>query len=216
MVVTEENPTVIIGGTFDPVHYGHIKIACEIKKLMPQADINFMPVGIPSHRKSTVATAKQRLEMLTLALELEKDFHIDPREITKSTPSYSIESLEEMRLQHPNKPLIWVLGRDVYENLPSWHRATELARFCHLLVIERPGYSEQNDSFKIVDNLGFSRAEDIHELLLQSFGKIKHLSLPMLDISSTQVRKLIALQKSPQLLIADNVRAYIENNKLYQ
>jgi nicotinate-nucleotide adenylyltransferase len=100
--------------------------------------------------------------------------------------------------------------------LPSWHRATELARFCHLLVIERPGYSEQNDSFKIVDNLGFSRAEDIHELLLQSFGKIKHLSLPMLDISSTQVRKLIALQKSPQLLIADNVRAYIENNKLYQ
>ena len=216
MVDTEKNPTVILGGTFDPVHNGHIRIAHEIQNLIPQAEITFMPVGIPPHRQATFATAKQRLAMLTLALESETSFVIDNREIIKSTPSYSIESVEEMHLQQPDQSLIWVMGRDAFENLTSWKRAEEFANNCHLLVVERPGYIENKDSLKISQQLGFVKAKAIEELFPQTLGKIIHLSLSMLDISSTQVRELINSKLNTQLLIADKVRTYIETHKLYQ
>ena len=215
MGVTEKNPRVVIGGTFDPVHKGHIRIAEEVHKLFPHAEINFMPAGIPSHRQTTFASAEQRLEMLTLALESESNFHIDGREINKTTPSYSIESIEEIRLQQPEKPLIWVMGRDAFDSLPSWHRATELAEHCHLLVLERPGYIDNKDSLQIHQKLGFSNTDESTELLQQCFGKVIHLCLPMLDISSTQVREYLNKEMSTQLLLADKVRAYIHSHKLY-
>jgi len=207
--------TVLLGGTFDPVHNGHLRLAAEIQLQIADAEVVFIPLGVPAHRQTTIATATQRLSMLQLALDTETGFKIDQSEIQKTRPSYSIETLELLVKTQPENTFIWAMGTDAYQSLASWHRANELFKYCHLLVIERPTTNDNATLCHNAEKLGFLAAKQLSDFSQQATGLEFHLKLPMLDISSTRVRKLLANNESTSWLIPDQVRAFIDSHKLY-
>ncbi len=215
MKTTESPLEIIFGGTFDPVHNGHLRLVAEIQLLIPDANIKLMPVGEPVHRQQTVATAAQRVEMLKLAIGKEPRISIDTLEIDKLGPSFSIDTLEQIKQKEPLVTIIWTMGVDAYLNLASWHRANELAKYCHLLVVERPGSKNITKQTDIAFNLGYKKAAFLNDFSNKNCGLEFHLTLPMLDISSTRIRELLANKKSTRWLIPDPVRSYIDDNELY-
>jgi nicotinate-nucleotide adenylyltransferase len=139
--------TALFGGTFDPVHYGHLRSAIEIRDLLNAEnyrvdDFRFLPAGTPAHRSNVVSEATHRLAMLKMALAGVQGMTIDERELNRSGPSYMVDSLEELRESDRKHPIILILGQDSANSLDTWHRWTELFRLAHLVIMTRPGDRE--------------------------------------------------------------------------
>jgi nicotinate-nucleotide adenylyltransferase len=178
----------------------------------PQAEICMMPSGQPMHRAKPHASPEQRLKMLQLALGDTEVIRVDDYEVKKDAESYSIETLLHLRSNMPERSIIWVLGKDAYAGLANWQRVSELSNLCHLLVINRPGSNDAVNN----DSQGFTQTEKLEWLQRAPAGYELQLELPMLEISSTRIRSLVAAGKSTRWLLPDVVTEYIELNKLYQ
>ena len=129
-----------IGGTFDPIHYGHLRTGFELLQALKLAELRFMPAGNPPHREGTIASNEQRLAMVLTATEGQAQFVVDDREMRKSGPSYSVETLAELRQEYPDRPLCLIIGMDAFLGLPKWHQWRELLDLAHLVVAHRPGW----------------------------------------------------------------------------
>ncbi len=209
-----------MGGTYDPVHLGHLRCALELSELLgceaeKRANVHLLPCFDPVHRGEPGASSAQRADMLMLATEGEPGLVIDQREILRKGPSYTVDTLKEMRRQYgPDEPIVLVLGTDAFNELASWHQWLEIPTLAHIIVLNRPGWplSPVGALGELVDSRRVKKIESLFECVA---GYILPLELSLLDISSSKVRSSIANGQSARYLVSDVVWRYICDNQLY-
>lgn len=189
-------PLAIFGGTFDPVHLGHLCVAWEASELL-DAEVLMMPSRIPPHRPPPIAGAQERVAMLEASLAGQLRLRLDARELARSGPSYTIDTLRELRAEHPGRPLVLLLGADAFAGLPGWHGWRQLFALAHIGVLSRPG--EQLGLPDVLkDEAGQRWVDDPAALRSLPSGKLIALSVTPLEISATRIRELIAAGREPR------------------
>jgi nicotinate-nucleotide adenylyltransferase len=207
-------PIGILGGTFDPIHYGHLRTAFELLQTLRFAEVRFIPCGDPPHRGVTFATSLLRLEMVRLATRNEANFIVDDRELHREGPSYSVDTLVSLRGEFPDRSLCLITGMDAFLGLPTWHRWDEILDFAHIVVAHRPGWRVPDDGALgiLLREKRTRRAEDLHERLQ---GNIYVHAVTQLEIASTDIRSLVAGGYDPRYLMPDSVRDVILESSCY-
>ncbi len=205
---------LLMGGTFDPVHYGHLRSALELKQALGASEIRFIPCGQPVHKDVAVASGQQRLDMLALAIDSLPGFRVDDYEICQATASYTVETLNALRKElGSDVSLVWAMGTDAFKSFTQWHQWQEILALAHLAVIARPGEPDTVLSAPLTDLVAdYSKASDLQCSIA---GKICFLHLTPLSISSTQIRNSIKLGHSVNFLLPDKVLSYINQHRLY-
>jgi nicotinate-nucleotide adenylyltransferase len=213
MSTRADAPLAIFGGTFDPVHFGHLRAASEVKEQLGVDDFRLLPAGDPPHRTKTFSTPAQRLAMLRLALAEHPDIGIDDRELRRDGPSWMVDTLADLRREAPHRPLLLVIGRDAAHALDGWHEWRRLFDLAHLVVMTRPGsgtaYREP------VAGAMRERLGALDELLASPAGRVLHLAVTQLEISSTGIRRSLSEGRSPRFLLPDAVLGYALAQGLY-
>lgn len=207
-------PIGVFGGTFDPIHYGHLRTAFEMLQALRFDEVRFVPCGDPPHRVETVAKGPQRLEMVKVAVESQPGFVVDDRELQRDGPSYTIETLLSLREEFPQRSLGLILGMDAFLGLDNWHRWSEFLDVAHIVVAHRPGWRAP-DIGPLGDMLtecGTHRINDLHE---QTAGRVYIHAVTQLEISSTEIRDLVGAGRDPHFLMPDAVRDVIAALKCY-
>ncbi len=202
----------IFGGTFDPVHYGHLRAALEVKEIFGLAEVRLTPSATPPHRAQPAATAQMRLQMLKLAVTKHPGLTVDSRELDRGGPSYMVDTLKSLRQEFPNEPLLLFIGSDAFNHLARWHQWQQLFSYAHIVVMTRPGFTAQ-----ALDDFFTGRLASGQQELAQTVaGKLFFQAVTQLDISATAIRNMIAEQHNPGFLLPDAVITYIKQNGLYQ
>lgn len=212
---TNNNPLAVFGGTFDPVHFGHLRAASEVKELLNINDFRLLPAGNPPHRLGTFADAGHRLAMLRLAVADHPDLEVDDREVRRGGASYMADTLADIRQQNPGRPLMLIVGQDAANKLDTWHDWEALFELAHLVVMTRPrarmAYPpalEQAITPRVTD--------DGDALFSRPFGLVHYLQVTQLAISSTDIRERLERGLSPRFLLPDRILGYIEYHGLYR
>lgn len=204
----------ILGGTFDPIHFGHLRTALELHQALDLSEVRFIPCYQPVHRKIPIATPEQRLAMVTRAIEGEKSLRIDDCEIKRKGPSYTIDTLTHLNKILPDTPLCLIMGIDALLSFSSWHRWEEILNLAHLVIAHRPQY--QLPQTGIVADLLKQRLKTTSSALHESLaGNIVLHPVTALEISATDIRKQIAMGRSPRYLLPNNVYDYIQEHGVY-
>ncbi|MEE8427739.1 MAG: nicotinate-nucleotide adenylyltransferase [Woeseiaceae bacterium] len=208
------SPIGVFGGTFDPIHYGHLRTAFEMLQALRFDEVRFMPCGDPPHRGETFADAKLRYEMVRVATEHQAGFTVDDRELRRSGPSYSMDTLATLREEFPERPLGLILGMDAFLNLTTWHRWEEIIDVAHIVVAHRPGWRAPDIGplGELIAEHGTHRVDDLHETLQ---GCIHIHAVTQLEISSTEIRDLVSVGRDPRFLMPDEVRDVIARSRCY-
>ncbi len=207
----------LLGGTFDPIHIGHLRAATEVA-LALQAHVRLLPAKIPPHRPQPMASAEQRLQMLQIALAGSKELSVDDRELRREGPSYSVDTLTEFRREFgPQRPLALVVGADAFAAFNHWHRWQEIFGLAHVVVLDRPGAATAFDWAAELKSLVESRScADVAELRRSGSGCVCQLTIPGLSVSATAVRAALAQRASVRWLVPDAVLEHIEQAGLYR
>ncbi len=205
----------MLGGTFDPVHIGHLRGALEVAALLELDELRLTPSARPPHRDTPSVSAQDRLAMVQCAVQGVSPLTVDDRELLRDKPSYTIDTLESMRAELAvDDQLFLLLGWDAFCGLPSWHRWEELLEHCHIVVLQRPDAdSESPDAMR---NLLAARAVSDPKALKGPGGHITFVWQTPLSVSATQIRQLLASGKSVRFLVPDAVLAYIDTHGLYR
>ena len=207
----------ILGGTFNPIHNGHLYLAERLQQALSFDAIRFMPAAIPALKDAPSVSAEQRADMVKLAIFNHPTFQIDIRELDRSGPSYTIESLVSLRKELGDKESIcWLIGSDAFAKLNTWHRWNELLNYCHFVVVERPHSEHLNWNAEVASLLESHHTRDIDTIKNSANGKILIQEIEALDISSTQIREHIASKKDVDNLMPSNVVNYIREYHLYE
>lgn len=199
----------ILGGTFDPVHLGHLHAARRARAALGIPDVTLLLAARPGHRATPLAAVSDRWRMLCLATRQDSGLLVSDLEVDRAGPSYTVDSLRDLR---GGDPLVWLIGRDALAEVPSWHRADELASLCHFVVLDRPGAV---GSEPLVP-LGFVRVDDSADLVERPSGGLYCLPNAMLDISASRVRRTIAKGGDASALLPSDVWTYIWQQGLYR
>lgn len=207
-------PIGIFGGTFDPIHFGHLRTGLELSEALGLAELRFVPVGNPGHRDPPRAPAALRLEMVRVAIEGQQGFVLDDREMRRGGVSYTIDTLDELRAEHPSRPLCLLLGMDAFAGFLAWQRPHDILERAHLAVATRPGWSEQLTG-PIAALLEERRAHDPRELHARQGGLIHVRPVTSLDISSSELRELLLRGGDPRFLVPESVRTIIRGSGCY-
>lgn len=204
----------IFGGTFDPIHYGHLRTAYELLCALDLAEMRFLPAGHPPHREGTFAPAALRLAMVQAAVAGIPGFVVDAREVHKTTPSYTVETLAELREEFGSRPLCLVVGMDAFLGLPRWHQWQRLLELAHVVVAHRPGWEAPSDGAlgALLAERGTGTPTDLHEA---PAGRILVHAVTQLEISSTDMRALLAAGGDPRFLMPDAVRDVLVGSGFY-
>lgn len=207
----------VFGGTFDPIHYGHLKSVEALAFQLKLSQVIIMPNNVPPHRPQPLASSTQREEMVKLAIAGNPLFTLDDRELKRTTPSYTVEALEQLRAtQGLNRPLAFIIGQDSLLNLQHWHRWEEILSLCHLLVCQRPGYPVEMKSQLQQQWLEKHRTLSVDALHHHPAGKIFLATTPLYNISATAIRRRIKENKPCDMLIPPAVLAFIHQHHLYR
>jgi nicotinate-nucleotide adenylyltransferase len=204
----------IFGGTFDPIHCGHLQSALELKQRLSLDQLRLLPCHIPPHRQQPGVSSQHRLAMVKLAVE-GSDLQVDDCELQRDVPSYSIDTLQLLRQQLGQQlSLIWVMGADAFASFDSWHRWQDFLSLAHIVVMARPG--EQLPTAGPLAELLAKHRADSHELLQQhSAGLIRCETLTPYPISATAIRQSLAHQQAVDELLPAAVINYIQQHQLY-
>lgn len=207
-------PIGILGGTFDPIHHGHLRTALELRECLDLAEIRFMPCRIPPDGKVPVAPSDLRLAMVSAAVDEVPGFVVDDRELHRDGPSYSVDTLTSMRADFPERSLCLIVGMDAFASLTSWHRWEELLHLAHIVVAHRPGISAP-DNGVLRQLLDRTRTRDPAALGEHASGRVLLHSVTQLDISSSGIRDGIARGENQRFLLPDRVVDLIESSGCY-
>lgn len=203
----------IYGGTFDPIHFGHLRTALEVKIFFNLSELRLIPCSRPAHRESPLTSAKNRLDMLSLAVKSSQDLVIDRRELDRDGYSYMVDTLKSIKQEQPSQTLLLFIGTDAFDGLMSWYCWQQLFDYAHVIVITRPNYSQKSLNSTVLS----SKITDNYQCLKQQQqGYLFFQTVTQLDISATAIRLLIYKKRSPRYLLPDNVIEYIEKYQLYQ
>jgi nicotinate-nucleotide adenylyltransferase len=201
----------IVGGTFDPIHFGHLRTALEIAESCGMEQVRFIPGSVPPHRPQPKASAEQRWDMVQLAVKDEPLFKADRRELDRQGNSYTVDTLSSLRAELGTKvPLAFVLGMDAFLAFRTWHRWQEIMNLAHLVVMSRPGYTPDPH-----DWYGDLLAQTTCDLNSSAAGRVTFLAVTQLDISATKIREACKNNKSIRFLLPDAVCHYIQEHSLY-
>lgn len=208
--------TALYGGTFDPIHYGHLKPVEALAKQVALQQVTIMPNNVPPHRQQPLANSQQRKAMVELAIAEKPLFHLDDRELQRETPSYTVETLEQLRAEiGATQPLAFIIGQDSLLNLQRWHRWETLLTLCHLLVCQRPGYSLTMNTPAEQQWLDTHLTSSVEQLHAQPAGKIYLAQTPMYDISATNIRQRLEQHLPCDDLLPPAVAEFIRQHQLY-
>ncbi|MGH8478511.1 MAG: nicotinate-nucleotide adenylyltransferase [Gammaproteobacteria bacterium] len=208
-------PLGILGGTFDPIHHGHLRLAIEMAEALDLAEVRLVPLYLPPHREPPAAPAALRLCMLNAAVADAPFLTVDDRELRRARVSYTVETLAELRGEFAGRPLCLILGMDAFSGLEGWHRWREIIGLAHVAVAQRPG-SGLALSGPLQDVLDRHRLNDPSDLHRREAGCLLLRDVPALDISASAIRARIAAGRSPRHLLPDAVLDLIERNSLYR
>ena len=207
-------PIGLFGGTFDPIHFGHLRPAFELSQALKLAEVRFLPAGSPPHRQATLASAEVRLAMVKAAVAGEKRFIVDDREVRRTGASYSVDTLTELRSEFPDRSLCLLLGMDAFLGLPNWHRWRDILDLAHVVVWRRPGWKapEKGPLGEVMVDRGTGAIRELHE---QKAGRAYIHAVTQLEISSTELRQVIVSGTDPRYLVPDEVRKIIVETGCY-
>ncbi len=209
-----QQPIGIFGGTFDPVHTGHLRTAHELLTSLQLAEVRFIPSRLPPHRPPTVAPEALRLRMLEAALDGMPGFRVDDRELRRPGLSYMVDTLESLRAEFGSQPLCLLLGLDAFLGVPAWHRWRELPELAHIVVARRPGIAGKIDG-EAGDLLRSRVISDPGALASAPAGHVLMLDVTQLEISSSAIRSLVEAGADPRFLVPDAVRELILKTHIY-
>jgi len=206
--------TGILGGTFDPIHFGHLRTAIELQQTLELSSVRLIPCHQPVHRKSPTTSPTHRLAMAKLAIIGEPSLTVDTCEIEREAPSFTVDTLELLRAKLPSTPLCLFMGIDALLGLPNWHRWQEILTLAHIVVAHRPHYELPTNG--IISDLLKKHLQDsalsVHQQLA---GHIILQSVTALEISATYIRDQFLTNKNPRYLLPDSVYNYIKEQKVY-
>jgi nicotinate-nucleotide adenylyltransferase len=204
-------PLGILGGTFDPIHQGHLYIADCAFKQTPIKKIKIIPCYQPVHRSPPKASVEDRVAMVKLAIQGIPYLELDELEINRKGLSYTIDTLTTLRKNYPLAPISLILGTDAYQSITTWRRWQELLDYSHLLVLKRPHFIFSHTNHWLAER----EAKDRQDLVSQKAGKIFFIEIPSNTISSTQVREKIKKGVDISCLVPIKVATYIKEHHLY-
>ena len=202
----------IYGGTFNPIHYGHLRTALEVNELFGLDELRLLPCAQPAHRVEPEVSAELRLQMLKLAIARYPQFSCDTRELDRKGPSYMVDTLASIRAEIAEVPLILFIGTDAFNGLSNWHQWQTIFNYAHIVVMTRPLYELESLSDFYSDKL----VENRHSLKSSPSGKIYFQQVTQLDIAATLIREMFAEQKSTSFLLPECVIKYIQAKRLYR
>ena len=207
-------PIGLFGGTFDPIHYGHLRTSFELWQALRLAEVRFLPTGNPPHRESPLAPPELRLEMVRAALAGNSAFVVDDREMRRTGVSYSVDTLLDLRRDFPDRSLCLLLGMDAFLGMPGWHRWREIFDLAHIVVAHRPGWKAPitGPLGEIMVDRGTGSVRDLHAT---AAGRVYVHAVTQLEISSTELRQLILAGRDLRYLIPDAVREIIRRTQCY-
>jgi nicotinate-nucleotide adenylyltransferase len=204
----------ILGGSFDPVHYGHLRPALEVQQFLGLDEIRLVPSLLPPHRPQPQASPQQRVAMLNAAVESRPVFKVDTREFDREGPSYTLDTLISLREEMPAVDLCLLVGMDAFQVLTSWHRWRELTDHCHMVILDRPG-AQLPTQGELADFIRLHRVMDADKLGEQSSGLLYFQPVSQLQISSTAIRKLLASGGDAGFLLPERVLDVVRSKGLY-
>jgi nicotinate-nucleotide adenylyltransferase len=208
------SPIGLFGGTFDPVHYGHLRTAFEVLQQLSLDELRFIPCGDPPHRGVTFADATARLRMVELATREQPEFVVDDRELKRDGPSYTVDTLDSIRRESPGCSLCLIVGMDAFLGLPGWHRWDEILGYAHMVVAHRPGWRAPRDGV-LGELLAERRTDCVEDLHVAECGRIYVHAVTQLEIASTEIRRLVGAGRDPRFLMPDAVRDDILKSACY-
>jgi nicotinate-nucleotide adenylyltransferase len=204
----------VFGGTFDPVHHGHLRLAVEMAEALDLRELRLFPAGMPPHRAAPVASAADRLAMLEAAVAGSPTLVVDRRELHRQGPSYTVDTLGSLRAEHPRDPLCLCLGMDAFRALDTWNRWREIPRLAHLAVARRPG-GRPPARGPVAELLASAGTTDVMDLGRRLAGAVILVDVPPLAIAATRIRSLLAAGRDPRWLLPDPVLTLIRERGLY-
>jgi len=208
-------PVGIFGGTFDPIHFGHLRTAFELLHALRLDEVRLLPAGNPPHRDTPLCDAQHRLDMVRAAVADQPGLVVDDREVRREGPSYTVLTLREMRAEAPARPICLLLGMDAFLGLPQWHEWRSVFDLAHVVVAHRPGWTAPDAGTlgELLAARATPRVEELHEAVA---GRIHVRPVTQLEISSTDLRDLIVAGQDPRYLLPDAVRALIRDTGCYR
>ena len=214
------SPLGVFGGTFDPVHHGHLRLAEEAADLLNLSCVRWIPAGQPTARERPLASAARRLAMVRLAIAGNPRFELDSAEVDADRPSYTVPTLERLRsaaLGGGARPLVLLVGADAFAGIAGWHRWQQLFELAHVAVAHRPGFPV--DPATLPEALAALYRQryraDVSALATAPAGAIVSFAMTPLDISATKIRRLLSNGASARYLLPDATRDYIKHHHLY-
>jgi len=212
-------PIGIFGGTFDPVHYGHLRLAEEMLELANLSQIRFIPTGMPPHRAAPRVPAQHRSAMVRLAIADQPAFVLDEREVMRTEPCYTVDTLGELRAElGAAQPLCLLMGGDAFLELHTWREWEQLFGLAHIVVGYRPGFTLEERIHIATPALRRhyqQRLCSVDALSQQPFGGVVELAIPKLEISATLIRSRVAENRTIRYLLPNAVANYIYQHHLY-
>ncbi|HEY5763346.1 MAG TPA: nicotinate-nucleotide adenylyltransferase [Rhodocyclaceae bacterium] len=211
-------PLGLFGGTFDPIHLGHLRLAEEAQEFLGLETVRFVPAGQPPHRAGPGVAAAERLAMVCLATRDNPAFAVDPSEVESDEPSYTVPTLERLRREFGSaRPIVLLLGADAFSALPTWHRWHDLLELAHIAVVHRGGKAPVAAELpaELVQACITRHAEDPAALRESPAGCVLAVPMTPLAISATDIRARLAARRSVRYLLPPEVLDYIRSRRLY-
>lgn len=204
----------IFGGTFDPVHFGHLRPAVEVYEALGLDELRFIPCHQPPHRPAPFASSEQRVRLLRAALEGFPGFRVDERELQRNGPSYTIDTLRSFRDEGRHQPVCLVMGMDAFAGLASWHRWTEIMEYCHLIVMNRPD-NKVPQAGELPDFISRYETDNTRRLSEQAAGLLYFQTVTALDITASRIRQWLAEGRPTDFLLPAAVLDILEKENIY-
>lgn len=203
----------LFGGTFDPVHFGHLRPAVELAESYDLDTLYLLPNHRPAHRGPTGANTADRIRMLELAIQGVQRLAIDPREAQRETASYTIHSLNELRDEYPQATLLFFMGIDAFAEFDTWHDWEGILKLANLVVVNRPGAAHSDFSKDLVQR---QQNDKGRKIVNGRAGVIEQCAVTQLEISATDVRRRVASDLTVRFLLPEQVSEYIVRKQLYR
>lgn len=210
---TDQSIIALLGGTFDPIHFGHLRLASEVQQALG-ANVQLMPNQTPPHKAKQQVSFSHRCRMVELATAHHPGLTLSKLEAELQQPNYSVQTLQYLRTQSPTAAIVFVIGMDSLLSLPSWYQWQQLLDYCHLLVCRRPGYSAEY-SPALAQFIQDHQTKQISVLQNTPHGHVYFLDSTELEISSSEIRRQQQQGQTSRYLLPDAVIEYIKQNKLY-
>jgi len=202
----------ILGGTFDPIHYGHLRLAEEVREALGLEEVRFIPAFQPPHREAPQAEARHRLAMLHHGIRDNESFVVDTREYDRGGPSWMVETCASLREFYGDQPLVLIMGMDAFNGFTRWRDWEGILERVHLAVATRPGAHATGEAAGLLAERGCAASE----LDEAQAGRIVEVPISALDISATRIRELAAQNHSTRYLLPEAVREYLFEHRLYR